>query len=196
MKFLLPFMNDSSLIFAASLREKLRARGHEALAVHFTENEEPDVSERQMATIMPEGPDLDVAPNFFAGGSILDFDAVITSMPSRYVRERLDDEGFRNSRTRPAYLAFYAGLDLTPEKGFPTRRHYDAVFLTQRGHVDRFNAKVGHLENRHVSFGHPYFMRPTGTQRTGKSIVFFAQASQPIDPEFPSLPSRRALHDC
>lgn len=190
MRFLLPFMNDSTLIFAATMREKLALRGHEAVTAHFTENEAPDVSERQLSLLLPDGPDLEIEPCFFNEDSLSDFDAVITSMPSRFIRERLNNIDYRRSRQRPAYIAFYAGLDFTPEKGFANRRFYDAIFFTQRGHIDLFSKKFGISPNQRLSFGHPYFMRAEVPHVPRKNIVFFTQAVSP-----PTLPARRFIVD-
>lgn len=190
MRFLLPFMNDSTLIFAATMREKLKLRGHEAITAHFTENETPDVSERQLSLLLPDGPDLEIEPYFFNEDSLSDFDAVITSMPSRFIRERLKNTDYRRSRQRPAYIAFYAGLDFTPEKGFANRRFYDAIFFTQRGHIELFSKKFGTNPSRYLSFGHPYFMRREAAHIPGKNIIFFTQAVSP-----PSLPARRFIVD-
>lgn len=192
MRFFLPFMNDSTMIFAAAMSRILKTRGHDTVTALYKESQRGDaITARQIATFLPEGPDRKVDEDDLTSDSVDTFDAVITSMPSRSVRDKLAQESFRSRPTRPAYIAFQSGIDFKPENGRKNRANFDIVFLNNVADRDAFIQEKQAAYWQHVSFGHPYCQLPSVWGQTGKqNIYFFAQAVSPL-----TLESRKFVAD-
>lgn len=190
MRILLPFFDDSTLIFAAKIKPMLVSRGFDVLCLRDVEKKD-GLSERQMTQLMPEGADITADGAIYGSPIMNDFDAVIVCKGSPGVRRQLSQSAYRRTRNRPAYVAFQPGLEFTPEKGRKNRKDFDIVFLNNTDHRDKFLSAVRRKEWQHVSFGHPYFMLASQHLRpTGRNIYFFAQAISPV-----TLESRRFMLD-
>ena len=177
MKFLLPFYDDSTLIFASTMREKLVSSGHMAVAAEIGGHK---IAQRQILTYLPQGVDKKISMDSIPLLRRTDFDALITCKAPAILRYALESNKFRRSGNRPAFVAFQPGLEFTPERGRDNRRNFDIVFLNSKGHRDSFRENVKRREWQHISFGHPYFMNPPKEERGfGKNIYFFAQAISP-----------------
>lgn len=185
MRFLLPFFDDSTLIFAATMRAKLAERGHDVITAMSSA---AHLSERQIATHLPMGADITIDDAFFSTPEIAGFDAVIISKAPEAIRRQIAKGGIRQ---RPAYIAFQPGLEFTPDRGRKNRRDFDIVFLYSADHRDKFKRAIKSPRWQHVSFGHPYFMTPKAPDLSGrKNVYFFAQAISPA-----TLNSRRFVVD-
>lgn len=187
MKILLPFFDDTTLIFAARMKRLLSPRGH---TVSLAAVEPHYVSERQLAAHLPGRPDLTVVTESLNENTVAPFDAVITAKAPKSITDLIKKPSYRFSQKRPAFIAFQPGLEFTPRRGMRNRRHFDAVFLYSAPHRDIFLSTYN-KPGQHVSFGHPYFMTPKAPDLSGrKNIYFFAQAISPL-----TLSSRRFIVD-
>lgn len=191
MRFLLPFYDDSTLMFATRLRPMLESVGIET--VTLLETDKDGLSDRQREMLLPEGPDMRAESSIFGDSAMTSFDAVVTSLGGKEIRTLLKKREFRDWEDRPAFVSFNAGLDFTPERGIEHRRNYDIVFLNNIHHARRFLERHGQHEWRYVSFGHPYFTIPeqyVANDPTRRDIYFFAQSISPS-----TLESRRFIAD-
>lgn len=189
MQILLPFYDDSTLIFAAKLRALLLARGIRATTL-LDNAAKPTISERQINQHLPDGPGMVSDGGFYASQSMDEFDAAVFCKVSAHVRHLLSDKAFQQRMKRPAFVAFQPGLEFTPDRGRKNRATFDIVFLNNVDHRDSFKRGVKRRNWQYVSFGHPYFLRRDTGRPGGRDIYFFAQAISPI-----SLESRRFIID-
>ncbi len=189
MKYLLPFYDDSTLIFASVMQDLLRASGHEATTV--LENGAMGLlSERQVFSHLPQGPDV-TSEGYLTENDYRGVDAVVVCKSTRAFRDLLSNEIFKQQQRRPAFVAFQPGLEFTPEKGMRNRKNFDIVFLNTAEHLAMFDRDFPSARWRHAAFGHPYFvMQDAALTRTGSDIVFFAQAISPA-----TFESRRFILD-
>ncbi len=183
---LLPFGDDSTLIFAAAMARLLRPLGARPLLALMAG--EADLSARQLAAHLPEGPDLRLPPAAFeAPGALPDVAAVVTSRMVPPILRMLGQGPGRSARPplpgRPPVVAFQGGLDFTPERRFAHRRRADAVFLVPRSDIAPWQARrrAAAPPPQPVGFGHPAFLRPepAAPRPPGGDLTFFAQAISP-----------------
>ena len=189
MRVLLPFFDDSTLIFAAKMRALLLDRSVEAVTL-MESTAKQTISERQLKQHLPAGPDISAKDGFYASASMDEFDAAIFCKVPKVVRRLLSDGRIQRRPDRPAFVAFQPGLEFTPDRGRKNRENFDIVFLNNVDHRDRFKRGVKRNHWQYVSFGHPYFLQGDAVRPTGRDIYFFAQAISPI-----SLESRRFIMD-
>lgn len=176
MKILLPFFDDTTLIFAARMKRLLSPRGH---TVSLAAVEPHYVSERQLTAHLPGRHDLTVVTESLNENTVAPFDAVITAKAPKSITDLIKKPSYRFSQKRPAFIAFQPGLEFTPRRGMRNRRHFDAVFLYSAPHRDIFLSTYN-KPGQHVSFGHPYFMTPKAADLTNRrNVYFFAQAISP-----------------
>jgi len=182
MRFLAPFNDDSSLIFAASIAAPLRSRGHTVEYLYIREADKPDqLSQRQLRQHLGDWPfEVACTTDLFQKQTLVRSDAVLVSKVVEPMSRALGDDGYKTLRDRPCFIAFHPGLELTPQRGLINRRNFDAYFLKNRHHQDRFNSLHKSRHWQHVSFGHPYAMFPAELRRpTSGNVYFFAQAMSP-----------------
>lgn len=182
MKIVLPFQEDTSLIFASKVAPLLRARGHEVAFLWAIDRNGPDaVSDRQIQQNIGAAPfeKMPVA-DAMRSPALMEADAVIVSRMPPVMRTTLAGKAFKKDLHRPCFIAFHAGLDFTPSRGFVNRKDFDVYFTNLQPHVKKF--KKAHRSGfwQHVSFGTPYARMPT-ERRTSSSgnVYFFAQAISP-----------------
>lgn len=185
MRIALPFHDDSGLIFAVKIGRELERRGHVPVYIHIHEARVPDskLSARQIAlSLGKRGVDASVAEKDFISDAVLaSFQAVIASRVVAPVQKALANPVFRNRRDRPRFVGFMAGLDFRPENGVANRLWFDAVFLNTPADRDLFRSKTRRGDDQHVSYGHPYYIRPERLRAPAGNapIYFFAQAISP-----------------
>lgn len=178
MKLLLPFFDDSSLIFAAHMKSSLSKRGIDAVVAQMAN---ADLTRRQIAIHLALGPDLLISEDFFVGNDVLAFDAVVLCKIPPSVRKLLSNRSYKLSRKRPAYVAFQPGIEFFPEVGRRGRLDFDIVFLSSHDQMVAYKAYMRTSEPQHISFGHPYFMTPAPVhENKSNKIYFFAQAVSPV----------------
>ena len=189
---LLPFSDDSTLFFARAMQALLAPLPCRTSLAQLTDA--AILSPRQLAAVLPEGPDrrmpqADLArPQALAG-----VDAVLTSKMFRPLQEMLGDDAddaplrpVPRPPQRPVVIAFLPGLNLTPERGFTHRRAADAVFLVPAHDVETYRAHSRHTGAgpQWVDFGHPSFLRPEAEsarpEEDRRDVYFFAQAISPL----------------
>lgn len=176
MKFLLPYFDDSSLIFAAKMRNSMSLRGHDALVAQTSA---VDLSDRQVSSHLPQGPDMSIEDNFFQSSAIKSFDGVITCKAPISLRKLMASGAHKRTMDRPAYIAFQPGLEFTPDRGRKNRVNFDIVFLYSAEHRDLYKSNIKSRFQQHISFGHPYFIKPNVETVRRKNVYFFAQAISP-----------------
>lgn len=181
MQILIPFCDDSTLIFATRMRKLL----HETMPKPQVDlafyQPEASLSERQLemyfAGEIYARLDHDRLSAVAASGQ---YDAILTSRIFRPLTELLQDQDFRNRATRARIFGFLGGLDFFPEQGLMRRKECDAVYLFPRPVLEQFR---GLSTCREIGFGHPTFLRPAAlSDRKGNSagdIYFFTQAISP-----------------
>ncbi|MCM2435382.1 DUF6716 putative glycosyltransferase [Agrobacterium rosae] len=178
MKFLLPFFDDSSLIFAAHMKTLLLERGYDAVVAQMVN---ADLSDRQITNHLALGPDYVISETFFASREILTFDGVVLCKVPSTVRKLLSNGSYKRSRRRPAYVAFQPGIEFFPELGRRSRLDFDVVFLCSYDQMISYKADMRPSKPQHVSYGHPYFIKPSRfAANTSKKVYFFAQAVSPV----------------
>ena len=185
MRLLLPFFDDSSLIFAVFLADMLDDRGHEVVLCD-TAARSGALSARQRATHLGARA-VRTAPSLIPVMDQVKPDAVITSKATPEIKRHLADMSHADRRGGPCWVAFMPGLEFTPETGIRNRIDFDAVFTNTVTHRDLFQRIAPPRSGRVVSFGHPYFRHPDiwrGPDAAGRpgpgDIVFFPQAISPV----------------
>lgn len=183
----IPFSDDSTLIFALRMRACLEAAGspHKVDLAWFAG--ENALSERQMAQLLPEGADMALTKwDFETLLSDPAFHAVITSRVFRPLAELMEDDFTKARAGRACVVAFLGGLDFFPNQGYARRKMCDAVYVFPKPEVDRFDRATGGPAAfwREVRFGHPTFLRPEAAPAPQDGlpegdIYFFAQAISP-----------------
>lgn len=162
------------------MREMLTPLGVDV--VILLEVDKADISERQLNSLLPTGPDVQADSSIFSSNAVDGFDAVVTTLAGMEIRGLLKDKNYMSRKDRPAYVSFYAGLEFTPNRGFRNRGNYDIVFLNNLKHKEWFEAEFSQLEWQYVSFGHPYFIQPEEYKDFYKNqgnIYFFTQSISP-----------------
>jgi hypothetical protein len=190
MRFFVPFFDDSTIIFAATVKRLLEARGHDVLTAVMSDHQ---LSDRQISIHLPAGPDMKIGEDFFATDAMTSFDAMLTCKAPLALRRLMKNQVHKKRRDRPCYIAFQPGLEFTPERGRLNRVDFDAVFLYSAQHRDDYRKHIRSSGSQHVSFGHPYFLLPTTAKLVtpkGDNIYFFAQAISPS-----TLSSRQFIVD-
>jgi len=190
MKVLLPFSNDSTLMFVSRLQPMLRAHGFDAISMLISEHAGA-LSTRQLTMLLPDGPDIEASSSTMLNFERSSFDAILIAMPPMELLDRLSDRSYRSRRDRPAYIAFNAGLEFFPARGRKNRLNFDIVFLNSAVQARMFRSDVRRNGWQYVSFGHPYFINPKTIDLSDRTdVVFFAQSISPA-----TLDSRRFVLD-
>lgn len=191
MKIALPFQEDTSLIFASKIAADFVRRGHSVEFIRVIDHNGPDgISERQFHQNLGytrfETVQMD---DLLTNQTLMCADAVVVSRVVQPMRDALANASFKERRDRPCFLAFHAGLELSPQRGWENRKDFDAYFMNKQLHAKRFIRSYRSKYWRHVSFGHPYAMLPdTQRQSASGNIYFFTQAISPT-----SLRSRQHI---
>ncbi len=178
---LLPFFDDTSVMFASAMKRLLQAAGWRVTTGWQTQRSA--LSYRQLLAHLPQGPDLmlpDTA-SYADLGFLAEFDAVAVCRMDRGLVARLKDPTFRHVAGRPCFMAFLPGLELTPSRGLQNRAMFDALFLVEerQRYLLRSFPQAGLLGQQSVHLGHPYFQRRPRSERARKDIYFFTQAISP-----------------
>ncbi|WEZ85811.1 hypothetical protein P6U16_22605 (plasmid) [Rhizobium sp. 32-5/1] len=184
MKILLPFQEDSSLIFAGKVFPKLKMRGFEPELLHIVDRNGKDaVSDRQLSQNIGSAAvqqiDMESFPDF---DRLSDYRGVIVSRVIAPMRTMLSTPWYKSRTDRPCFLAFQPGLEFTPSRGFTNRAAFDAIFLNKQRHVHLFEEQHPTKDWRYVTWGHPYFSLPSqwyDKDESRRNIYFFAQAISP-----------------
>lgn len=189
-RFLIPFCDDSTLIFGTLMRRLMQEAGAQVdLGLY---KPEAVLSERQLRAYLP---DLDytlLTPDrltqMITDGT---YDAVLTSRVFRTLNELLKLPAFAIMPKRAKVIAFLGGLDFFPEKGRANRQFCDAVYLFPRPELTEFQNLVTQKrtdpgQKPLVRFGHPAFLKPRATtpeaaarRAAAGDIYFFTQAISP-----------------
>lgn len=183
MNICLPFFDDSTLIFAGVMGRHMAARGHNITLTRLVDRENPaldQISKRQLDLHL-QGVDYSTIYPDEIIQVLSDQDSLIFSKVPKSASAALADPEYRGRKDRPCYIAFQPGLEFTPHRGFQNRRQMDAVFLTNRQHIDIVKKANRPNATGYISSGHPYFLtpkKPFGNESTG-DIVFFTQAISP-----------------
>lgn len=181
MNILLPFTDDSSLIFARAVGDELEARNVKTTYALVIErvNVGSKVSDRQMNLYLPKGPDIILEPSdLVSEGLLMSFEAVIMCRLLQPVNQAVNGFRMGHYRRRGCFVAFWAGLDFFPHKGVFNRRNYDLVFLLREGHRQYVPEEATSF---YTGVGHPYFILadPPKMDPTGP-VLFAAQAISPL----------------
>ena len=184
MRILLPFHDDSTLMFASKISRRLLADKHEVSFLQIVEeSKDSTISERQASQLLP-GQDFEAVSQqeFKSRIEREPFDAVVVSAVLRPLEELLEDADFIRRSTRPCIVGFLRGIDLTPKRGFRNRKALDVVFLFRQSHIEQFEALHPSERWRRTSFGHPYSQMPKedAALDSRKDVVFFAQSICPF----------------
>ncbi|WP_209279459.1 DUF6716 putative glycosyltransferase [Parasedimentitalea huanghaiensis] len=183
---LLLFSDDSTLFFALRMRDILRA-ADPGLGIRMgwvvTENA---LSYRQMAQLLPEGPDLALRGKEFEGLMLSQqFRAILTSRVYRALSSQLRRVEIAAAAGRPCVISFLGGLDFFPEDGYFRRRHCDGVYLFPASNIAAYETAAKGWDRmwQEVGFGHPTFVTPhilpPETLAARQDIYFFTQALSP-----------------
>lgn len=181
MRLLVPFFDDSTLIFATRMRELAARRGWQTELPYFLDKSgEGTLSERQMALHnMPMSAPLP-AEAFLP--MLEGCDAILACRVPAFVSQPLKSGAYVARRDRPCFIAFQPGLEFTPQRGFRNRALFDTVFLNAADHLEIIGARdLAAARTRDLRYGHPYFLKPPPqAQARGRNIYFFAQAISPV----------------
>jgi len=181
LQILIPFCDDSTLIFATRMRKLLQDARHKPQVDLAYYQPEASLSARQLEMLLPNEKyarlDFD---RLSAIAESARYDAILTSRIFRPLTMLLQDASFRNNTARARIFGFLGGLDFFPEQGLMRRKHCDAVYLFPRPVLEQFRAISTCTE---VGFGHPSFLRPVVSSETPHNtsgdIYFFTQAISP-----------------
>ncbi len=179
-RLLLPAVDDTTLMFAGSMRQLLRAAG---IPHHIALIEGGHLSDRQRAQYLPEGPDLTLPSSAMGDPSALsNYDALVINRLPWNLKQMLEHARGISPMGRPVVVSFQTGLDLTPDIGLANRRDVDVAFLTPRSRLGRFRRDFPRAPHQRVAFGHPAFRRPgppAPRPEATDDVYFFAQAISP-----------------
>lgn len=185
---MLLFSDDSTLFFALRMRQCLRDAAPDLKVEMGWVVVENALSYRQMAELLPEGPDMALHgktafEDLFLARS---HKAILTCRVYGPLRDQLRRTVMRVTAERPCVIAFLGGLDFFPEVGYSRRRDCDGVFLFPRSELETFEKQASSRPNRtwqHVDFGHPSFVMPKQLRpedlAARRDIYFFTQALSP-----------------
>ncbi|NIZ13202.1 DUF6716 putative glycosyltransferase [Phaeobacter sp. HF9A] len=185
---LLLFSDDSTLFFALRMRDCLRDADPDLKIEMGWVVAENALSYRQMAQLLPEGPDLALHGKtaFEKLFGACSHKAVLTSRVYAPLGAQLRRTIMHVSAERPCVIAFLGGLDFFPQDGYFRRRNCDGVFLFPQSELATFEEQAKNWPDRmwqEVGFGHPAFVTPeqlTPEELAGrKDIYFFTQALSP-----------------
>lgn len=181
MKILLPFVDDSTLFFSASLKENLEKMGVNVDTCYVDSNGlRGEVSERQMHAILGQGPSFTADLSIYTDRSMRPYDAVVVSRVPPELSELVQNESYMTEKNRPCYVGFKGGLEFTPISGIKNRQGLDVIYLANQNHFDSFRYEKAILPRTKVLWGHPYFLKPVSAPQTKtNNIYFFAQAVSP-----------------
>lgn len=183
---LLLFSDDSTLFFCLRMRKLLLdcKSAHPIELVWYMD--ESVLSYRQIALLLPEGPDrylekAELAALMQDPG----VEAVITSRVYRPLQITMNTQLHRLYGDRPCLFTFLGGLEFTPEKGHFNRRNCDAVYLFPQSALKTYRDKAVAWDDgwQEVGFGHPHFLMPEPAPSdlaSRKDIYFFTQAISPL----------------
>lgn len=191
-RLLLPFCDDSTLIFAVRLRNLLRVAAPEADVTLGCYMPEQALSLRQLQMQLPEADYLILSDEMLIESVQQGYyDAVLTSRVFRSLTDFLRTPALKHLRGRARVIGFLGGLDFFPDRSYANRIPCDGVFMFPRGEVEKFSGwATKQVENDSnltaplVDFGHPTFLEPSPTPpadlKTRRDIYFFAQAISPL----------------
>lgn len=192
LRLLIPFCDDSTLIFAVRLRALLRAAAPEARITLGCYLPEQALSLRQLEMLVPEAEYLlfnkDTLTEAVQEGQ---YDAVLTSRVFRSLSNFLRTPALKHLKQRAQVISFLGGLDFFPERSYANRMPCDGVFLFPQSDTRTFAAWAAAQAETNsnvtaplVDFGHPTFLRPDQAAPTDledrRDIYFFAQAISPL----------------
>ncbi len=181
----LPFADDSTLIFALRMRAILQAHPDAPPVQTAWLSDQNALSYRQVAQLLPEGPDrvlrnADIGPLVSSD----EVSAIVVSRVWRQLGDTLKKKLIKYAQGRACVIAFLGGLDFFPENGFTRRRFCDGVYLFPKSEIARFQRRsmATDLGWQEIGFGHPSFVKPEAvsidlTKR--KDVYFFTQALSP-----------------
>jgi hypothetical protein len=187
--YLIPFCDDSTLIFATAMRRLLIEAGVKVdLALY-----EPEavLSARQITAYLPQGDfGMLTADGLKSAAASGQYEALVTSRVFEPLKTLLELPAFKAMGRRAQIIGFLGGLDFFPERGLRNRKHCDAVYLFPKDTADRFEvdmlARKDGTAPPLVGFGHPVFlMPPPQSFEVGEAagatgdIYFFTQAISP-----------------
>lgn len=187
--YLIPFCDDSTLIFATAMRHLLVEAGVKVdLALY-----EPEavLSSRQIKAHLPKGDfGMLTADGLKSAATSGQYDAVVTSRIFQSLKTLLALPAFKAMGRRAQIIGFLGGLDFYPERGLRNRQDCDAVYLFPKDAARRFEADLLAQKDgtapQLVGFGHPAFLMPlpqiakvADTARAEGDIYFFTQAISP-----------------
>ena len=185
---LLLFSDDSTLFFALRMRSCLQETDPNLKVEMGWVVAENALSYRQMAQLLPEGPDI-ALPGKTAFRELMlarRYRAIVTSRVYGALRLQLQNTVLHLTAERPCVIAFLGGLDFFPHKGRANRRNCDGVFLVPKPELAAFEAQAANWGDRlwqGLDFGHPSFLTPKppepDQQAQRRDIYFFAQALSP-----------------
>jgi len=192
---IIPFSDDSTLIFARRMRQVLRETHPECPVEMTWYTEENALSYRQMCTLLPQGPERVVDRH---GLRALLYDpsvrALITSRVYLPISTELKQLEYHSLKARPCIIGFLGGVDFFPQDGFMRRRNCDGVFVFPKPAIQDYHTlKAGLTEPtkecwQRVDFGHPAVIHPPApapalpriSLSARRDIYFFTQAISPL----------------
>lgn len=181
MHILLPFHDDSALIFARTMGDGLTRAGAKVTYAHVTERLEigSKISERQLSLYLPQGPDIYILGSDIVSDELLfSFDAIIFNRLLLEVNNALESSEFKSRRDRSCLIAFLPGLEFFPERGIANRCKYDILYLNYNGQREFLPEE---RNNFFVGVGHPSFsFRPQSLLDPKGKLLFAAQAISPL----------------
>ncbi|WP_456389771.1 DUF6716 putative glycosyltransferase [Profundibacter sp.] len=181
LQILIPFCDDSTLIFATRMRKLLQDARHKPQVDLAYYQPEASLSARQFEMLLPGEEyaqlDFDGLGTIAASGQ---YDAILSSRIFRPLTMLLQDQSFKDKTERAQIFGFLGGLDFFPEQGLMRRKYCDGVYLFPRPVLEQFRTISTCSE---VGFGHPSFLRPVVSDQTSLDasgdIYFFTQAISP-----------------
>ncbi len=185
---LLLFSDDSTLFFALRMRECLRATAPNLSIQMGWVVSENALSYRQMAQLLPEGPELALHGETAFEDLLLarSHQAILTSRVYAALGRQLRKVNIHVTAERPCVLAFLGGLEFSPKNGYFRRRNCDGVFLFPKSELQTFEKQARNWPDRmwqEVGFGHPSFLLPElcapEDLAERRDIYFFTQALSP-----------------
>ncbi len=164
------------------MSEELTRRGHDCVSYYMKYSRDAaQISDRQMNANTENGPDLVAEEEALSTEFLRSFDAVIVCRVTREIRDLVNNKAYMAEGKRPCFIAFQPGLEFTPERGVRNRRNFDVVFLNSQTDADAYGPEITGRGWKHVSWGHPYFLKPAELRDDrGGDIFFFAQAISPV----------------
>lgn len=181
MHILLPFHDDSALIFARTMGEGLAAAGAKVTYAHVIERMDvgSKISDRQLALYLPGGPDFHILSADLVSEQLLgSFDAIIFNRLLKDVNDALGSSDFKANPSRPCFVAFLPGLEFFPERGIANRSIYDIIYLNHPRQREFVPAEAA---LSFVGVGHPSFiMRSENRWDPEGKLLFATQAISPL----------------